>query len=402
MAWNEWRYKNPNTEIDLAGANLTEADLSRADLNRADLTGANLTGANLYEADLYEADLTEADLTEAHLNRANLTRAILTGAILKEANLYEADLDMADLTGVYLKEADLAGANLNRAKLIYADLTKANLKEANLKETRLNKADLTGVDLFETDLTEADLTEARLIGSRLTRANLTEADFSRAIVRGTIFDDVDLSQVKSLETVKHFSPSTIGIDTIYKSKGNIPEVFLRGCGVPINFITFMHSLTGKAFDFYSCFISHNTKDKPFCERLYADLQAKDVRTWYFPEDAKLGEIVWNEIDRGFKKDDKDIKAYDKLVIVLSESSLQSDPVLRVLQRTLDREDKEHNNILFPITLDRYVFDTWEYERKADVLEKVVGDFVGWDKDAAKYQRTFEKLLKGLQAESAKK
>jgi hypothetical protein len=67
-----------------------------------------------------------------------------------------------------------------------------------------------------------------------------------------------------------------------------------------------------------------------------------------------------------------------------------------------REDREHKNILFPITFDRYVFDTWEHERKADVLEKVVGDFVGWDKDAAKYGRAFEKLLKGLQAESARK
>ena len=77
-------------------------------------------------------------------------------------------------------------------------------------------------------------------------------------------------------------------------------------------------------------------------------------------------------------------------------------MLREVQRSLDREDREHNNILFPITLDRYIFDTWEHERKADVLVKVVGDFVGWDTNAAKYQRAFDKLLKGLQAESAKK
>jgi hypothetical protein len=28
---------------------------------------------------------------------------------------------------------------------------------------------------------------------------------------------------------------------------------------------------------------------------------------------------------------------------------------------------------------------------------VVGDFSGWDKDAAKYDKAFDKLLKGLQA-----
>ena len=34
----------------------------------------------------------------------------------------------------------------------------------------------------------------------------------------------------------HFGRSTMAIDTIYKSRGNIPRVFLRGCGVPENFI----------------------------------------------------------------------------------------------------------------------------------------------------------------------
>jgi hypothetical protein len=48
----------------------------------------------------------------------------------------------------------------------------------------------------------------------------------------TKFADVDLSPTKGLEVVKHLGPSTIGIDTIYRSGGKIPEVFLRGCGVP--------------------------------------------------------------------------------------------------------------------------------------------------------------------------
>ena len=126
----------------------------------------------------------------------------------------------------------------------------------------------------------------------------------------------------------------------------------------------------------------------------ADLQAKGVRTWYFPEGVKWCETVWGEIDRG-------IKIYDKLVIVLSENSLNSKPVLREVQRSLDRGDKEHKNILFPIALDRYVFDKWEHERKAAVLEKVVGDFTSWDTGNAKYCKAFERLLKVLQSGSEK-
>ena len=74
---------------------------------------------------------------------------------------------------------------------------------------------------------------------------------------------------------------------------------------------------------------------------------------------------------------------------------------REIERALNREDKEGKNILFPIRIDDYIFEHWEHERKADVLRKVVGDFSGWDKDAAKYEMAFERLLKGLQAESAR-
>jgi len=112
--------------------------------------------------------------------------------------------------------------------------------------------------------------------------------------------------------------------------------------------------------------------------------------WYFPENAKWGEPVWGEIDRS-------IKVYDKLIVVCSENSLQSGPVNREIERALNREDKEGKGILFPIRIDDYIFDTWEHERKADVLRKVVGDFSGWDKDAVKYDKAFDKLLKGLQA-----
>ncbi len=142
---------------------------------------------------------------------------------------------------------------------------------------------------------------------------------------------------------------------------------------------------------FTCFMAHSHEDEVFAAKLYADLKSHGIKAWRFEEDAKWGETVWGEIDRSIKK-------YDKLVVVLSENSLQSKPVLREIQRSLDREDKEHKNILFPITLDRYVFDKWEYERKVDVMEKVVGDFIGWDTDAAKYSKAFEKLLRGLQAE----
>jgi hypothetical protein len=114
------------------------------------------------------------------------------------------------------------------------------------------------------------------------------------------------------------------------AKGNIPEIFLRGTGIPDNFITYARSLIGQPNEYFSCFISHSSKDKRFCDRLHADLQANGVRCWYFPEDAIWGESIWGEIDRS-------IKIYDKLVVVCSENSLQSVPVQREIERALNRE-----------------------------------------------------------------
>jgi hypothetical protein len=292
-----------------------------------------------------------------------------------------------DLSGANLIRAGLSEANLIGADLRVADLSRADFSGADLRVADLRGADLSGAYLNGADLSGASLELAHFIRTELSGANL-----SKALIGWTVFASVDLRGVKGLDKVHHIGPSTIGIDTIYLSQGEIPEVFLRGAGVPDDFIKYMRSLTGKALQFYSCFISYSDKDKDFVKRLYADLQSKGVRTWYFPEDAKWGESVWGEIDRA-------IKIYDKLVVVCSQNSLQSGPVLREIERALQREDREHKNILFPITIDDYVFNEWKHERKDDVRKKVVGDFRAW-RDPSSYQEAFSKLLKGLQAESS--
>lgn len=311
-------------------------------------------------------------------------------------NLSQVDLRKIHFREAHLREADLRGAILNDVDLIGADLNDADLGAADLFGTDLGGADLGGADLRSANLIGANLIGAILIGADLTGANLGSADLNHAIIGWTVFADVDLSQAKGLDTVKHEGPSTIGIDTLYQSGGKINEFFLRGCGVPDEFISYIPSLIGarEAIRFYSCFISHSAKDKLFCERLHADLHAKKVRVWYFPEDAKWGNPVWREIDES-------IRVFDKLVVVCSKNSLQSGPVQREIQRALNREDREARNILFPIRVDDYIFNTWQHERKDDVISKVVGDFTGWNRSATKYEAAFNKLLGALQASDSK-
>ena len=129
-------------------------------------------------------------------------------------------------------------------------------------EARLLRTDLTSANLTGTDLGKARLSEAIL-----SHADLRNAELAGAKIGDTIFANTDIGYANGLEDVRHEGPSSIGIDTIYRSKGKIPESFLRGWGVPDNFIGYMDSLAGAAFEFYSCFISYSTREQDFADRL---------------------------------------------------------------------------------------------------------------------------------------
>ncbi|MDQ2840624.1 MAG: pentapeptide repeat-containing protein, partial [Acidobacteriota bacterium] len=115
----------------------------------------------------------------------------------------------------------------------------AKLKEGVKAWNQWRKANpRVGADLSRADLREADLSGAYLRGANLSGAYLSQTNFEGAKVAFIIFADIDLSVAEGLETIQHIGPSPIGIDTIYRFGGKIPDIFLRGCGVPENFITY--------------------------------------------------------------------------------------------------------------------------------------------------------------------
>jgi len=303
----------------------------------------------------------------------------------KENSDVQINLSAADLHGV-----DLHGVDLSWATLTAATLTAATLTAATLYNVDFRYADIDGVDLNGADLDGADLRGADLTGADLSEADLSNADFNAAIVGSTRFGNVDLSVAKNLETVVHYGPSTIGIDTIYLSQGNIPEAFLKGAGVPDSFIDYMRSLVSNPIDYYSCFISYSSKDQAFAERLHADLRSKGVRCWYAPHDMKIGDEIRPRIDES-------IRMHDKLLLVLSESSLASTWVKKEVETAFEKEAKQNRLVLFPIRLDETVMHTpqaWA----ADIRRmRHIGDFTRW-KDHDEYQKVFERLLRDLKAE----
>jgi hypothetical protein len=299
------------------------------------------------------------------------------------------DLTEADLCGVNLGAADLCRVNLAGANLTGANLAGANLSGANLTGAKPHAADLRGVNFSGTNLTGANLTGTDLRVANLTGANLTGADLSRAEIGWTTFGDVDLSVVDGLETLHHAGPSTIGIDTFYRSHGNIPEVFLRRAGVPNEMITYSKSLVGQPFQYYSCFISYSSHDEALAQRFHADLQDKGVRCWFAPDDLKIGDEFRSVID-------KSIQVYDRLLLILSEHSVKSRWVQKEVETAFEKEGKEDRVVLFPVRIDEAVMHSavgWA----ADIRrQRHIGDFRRW-KDHDAYQQAFQRLLRDLKA-----
>jgi TIR domain/Pentapeptide repeats (8 copies) len=316
------------------------------------------------------------------------------------------DLSFATLLSANLRGANLRNVDLTNAGLNFVDLTNADLSGAKLYSAELRGAVLDGAVLGNAILDGAMLASASLAAAKFHGAILCDADLRDATCASTIFANVDLSRATGLDSVVHHGPSTLGIDTIFRSKGKIPEVFLRGCGVPDALIEYLPSLirSKNPIQFYSCFISHSTADEEFPSRLHNDFQAAGIRCWKWDHDARTGRSLWGEIDQA-------IRVYDKLVLIASKSSLKSPAVNREIERAIVQEDERLKlsgkagkqidaDVLFPVTLDDYVFTKWKHERKVDVTKKVIADAKGWASDAAIYAKVRDKLIRDLKADAS--
>ncbi len=404
----------------LCGADLQGADLSRANLRDAKLSGADLSGAKLSGADLQRADLSDLNLGDARYNGADPRRAN-QGANLSGGDLNGADLRGADLRGVDLSGAIFGGANLAEAKLGYinasgaANLSRADLRGAKLRDMKLSYVNMLGSDLLGADLRGADLTGVNLRGANLHGANLSGANLGGADLGGaklgdanlsaanlrvalldgaglagatlveTLFINVDLRDAIGLEACKHVGPSTVDHRTIEKS-GQLPLSFLRGVGLPDTLIDYLPSLMNNPIQFYSCFISYSAKDQEFSDRLHADLQGNGVRCWFAPHDMPIGAKILDEIDAA-------IRLREKVLLILSENSINSDWVEDEVATAFEEERRRGRLVLFPVRLDDTVISTTE-AWAAKLRQRNIGDFQKWKEHDA-YKKAFARVLRDL-------
>jgi hypothetical protein len=307
-------------------------------------------------------------------------------------DLHGADLHGADLTFADLHGANLGEANLRRANLYAVKLTGADLGDANLGWANLYRAHLTGACLYGADLTGADFEDATLVGADFRKGHL-----GGAVLYETIFGNTNLKDVQGLDACRHEGPSIIDHRTLAKS-GPLPLPFLRGCGLPDQYIEYLPSLFNQAMQFYSCFISYSTKDEAFAERLCADLQNNGVRCWFAPHNIQGGKKIHEQIDKA-------IRAYDRLLLIISEASMNSEWVKTEIANARQKERDTGKRVLFPISLVPFetirgwtLFDAdFGNDLAREIRQYFIPDFSDW-KNHDNYQHAHDRLLKDLKAD----
>lgn len=145
-------------------------------------------------------------------------------------------------------------------------------------------------------------------------------------------------------------------------------------------------VSDKPSEYHSCFISYSSHDQRFAARLYDDLRAVGVRGWLDSHDMKVGQSLHEQIHRA-------IQVHDKVLLILSKASIESEWVHVEIENALKREKARNQTILFPVRLDDAVLEASSSQIQ-QIKEKYILDFRDWE-DPTSYQRAFSRLVRDL-------
>jgi hypothetical protein len=299
-----------------------------------------------------------------------------------------------DLSDVNFRRADLTSSNLNGAIFIGANLEWTDFRWADLMDADFSGAKLARADFHKADCERAKFVNTDLSDTNFEDANLRNADFHEAGFSQTRMLNTDLGGANNLQTTRHSGPSKIDFETLMKS-GYLPSEFLKGCGLSDTAIGAAHAFDSDALsseiesegEYYSCFISYSSQDKLFADKLYSDLQNRGVRIWFAPKDMRTGDKIRESIYEA-------IRTREKLLIILSEKSIESQWVGNEVEKALSEERDRKDTVLFPIQIDDSVMHCNQAWAETIRLARHIGDFRNW-KIPNVYQEAFEKLISDL-------
>jgi hypothetical protein len=170
-------------------------------------------------------------------------------------------------------------------------------------------------------------------------------------------------------------------------------------GLPDEWIAYIPSLVWDGIQFFSCFISYSSLDKPFALQLFDALQAKGIRCWLDEKQLLPGHDISRELERG-------IHLWDKFLLCASKNSLTSYWVENEIKTTLGKElllRKERGkpvHKLIPLNLDGYMLtDQWDLGVLAnEIRSRVAANFQGWETNKQNFDIQVDRVIKALRAD----
>jgi hypothetical protein len=329
----------------------------------------------------------------------NIDDANMAGVDLRAASFYEASMRNVDLSGAQLTYIQLKGADLTRASLQHASINASDLIGADFTGANLAGADFTGASLIRATLEDADLSASNLGNASLAEASVQGARLRAVMLSGTYLDNMDLRPFCDEKELRHHSPSYIDARAVMRSYTHPGlKQFLVDCGVPQLFAEYMIDCAKSLEEpllrglMQRTFISYGAPDEAFARRLYDALRQHGVVAYFFPETARVGERISNELFR-------QIQENDRVLLICSENSLNRQGVINEIQETLDREARDGGaSYLLPIMLDRYVLSGWREEQPIlaqRIGRRIIADFTRAEHNDAAFSGALSRVVDAL-------
>jgi hypothetical protein len=142
---------------------------------------------------------------------------------------------------------------------------------------------------------------------------------------------------------------------------------------------------------YSAFVSYGTPDSAFAHRLNVALLNRGVFTFLFERNAIGGQPIQQTMYDG-------VNAYDRIVLLCSESALRRKGVLNEIEETFRRESREGGVArLIPIAVDGSIYSCELDERRVieRIRDRVIVSFEGADQDESRFADGVDRLCLAL-------
>jgi uncharacterized protein YjbI with pentapeptide repeats len=300
-------------------------------------------GAKLFWLPGYTIDLRGLDLSRADLSERDLSNIDFSGSDLNRVDFSGSRLDTTDITGTFTDHSKLADCNARRtkwrgSKLYHVVAPRSDFSFAEFNGTHIQRCDFRGSKFYKA-----------MICAEFDEVEVSGANFENSYVVASSFFNTDLSAAAHLNLASFHSRCRIHYQTIQRSS-NVPSRLLEACGVAHFHIPHIDAISRNAAKLPSCFISYSAMDDKFIERFRNELANKGVRSWFAPRDLPFGAPTRDVIET-------QIDSNDRLIVVLSRHSLQSQWVEFEVETALEIERKNGTNIIIPVCIDDAVFKT---------------------------------------------